>query len=114
MLNNLQDGSRNAIQTMEVCAATSQSTVIESQNASEALQQIVIGLESISSMNNQTATASAEQSQVSDDISKRINMIEESGNQRSNVVTESHNSTQTLTSLCSELEAWVNRFEVKH
>ncbi len=24
MINNLQDGSRNAIQTMEVCAATSQ------------------------------------------------------------------------------------------
>ncbi|MFM2609072.1 methyl-accepting chemotaxis protein [Vibrio chagasii] len=114
MINNLQDGSRNAIQTMEVCAATSQSTVTESQNASEALQQIVIALESISSMSHQIATAAAEQTQVSDDISKRINMIEESGNQLSNVVTESHNSTQTLTSLSNELEAWVNRFEVKH
>ncbi|WP_394142980.1 methyl-accepting chemotaxis protein [Vibrio chagasii] len=114
MINNLQDGSRNAIQTMEVCAATSQSTVTESQNASEALQQIVIALESISSMSHQIATAAAEQTQVSDDISKRINMIEESGNQLSNVVTESHNSTQTLGSLSNELEAWVNRFEVKH
>ncbi|MDA0155940.1 methyl-accepting chemotaxis protein [Vibrio sp. Makdt] len=114
MINNLQEGSRNAIQTMEVCAATSQSTVTESQNASEALQQIVIALESISSMSHQIATAAAEQTQVSDDISKRINMIEESGNQLSNVVTESHNSTQTLASLSNELEAWVNRFEVKH
>ena len=114
MINNLQDGSRNAIQTMEVCAATSQSTVTESQNASEALQQIVIALESISSMSHQIATAAAEQTQVSDDISKRINMIEESGNQLSHVVTESHNSTQTLASLSNELEAWVNRFEVKH
>ncbi|MCG9545137.1 methyl-accepting chemotaxis protein [Vibrio sp. Isolate33] len=114
MINNLQEGSRNAIQTMEVCAATSESTVTESQNASEALQQIVIALESISSMSHQIATAAAEQTQVSDDISKRINMIEESGNQLSNVVTESHNSTQTLASLSNELEAWVNRFEVKH
>ncbi|WP_146491328.1 methyl-accepting chemotaxis protein [Vibrio sp. T20] len=114
MINNLQDGSRNAIQTMEVCAATSESTVTESQNASEALQQIVVALESISSMSHQIATAAAEQTQVSDDISKRINMIEESGNQLSNVVTESHNSTQTLASLSNELEAWVNRFEVKH
>lgn len=114
MINNLQEGSRNAIQTMEVCAETSQSTVTESQNASEALQQIVIALESISSMSHQIATAAAEQTQVSDDISKRINMIEESGNQLSGVVTESHNSTQTLTSLSNELEAWVNRFEVKH
>ncbi|WP_394253140.1 methyl-accepting chemotaxis protein [Vibrio profundi] len=114
MINNLQEGSRNAIQTMEVCAETSQSTVTESQNASEALQQIVIALESISSMSHQIATAAAEQTQVGDDISKRINMIEESGNQLSSVVTESHNSTQTLTSLSNELEAWVNKFEVKH
>ncbi|MCQ8870195.1 methyl-accepting chemotaxis protein [Vibrio splendidus] len=114
MINNLQEGSRNAIKTMEVCATTSESTVTESQNASEALQQIVIALESISSMSHQIATAAAEQTQVSDDISKRINMIEESGNQLSNVVTESHNSTQTLASLSNELEAWVNRFEVKH
>ncbi|MEZ9567210.1 methyl-accepting chemotaxis protein [Vibrio artabrorum] len=114
MINNLQEGSSNAIQTMEVCAATSESTVTESQSASEALQQIVIALESISSMSHQIATAAAEQTQVSDDISKRINMIEESGNQLSNVVTESHNSTQTLSSLSNELEAWVNRFEVKH
>lgn len=114
MINNLQEGSRNAIQTMEVCAETSQSTVTESQNASEALQQIVMALESISSMSHQIATAAAEQTQVSDDISKRINMIEESGNQLSGVVTESHNSTQTLASLSNELEAWVNRFEVKH
>ncbi|MEZ9871360.1 methyl-accepting chemotaxis protein [Vibrio sp. 10N.261.51.C6] len=114
MINNLQEGSRNAIQTMEVCAATSESTVTESQNASEALQQIVVALESISSMSHQIATAAAEQTQVSDDISKRINMIEESGDQLSNVVTESHNSTQTLASLSNELEAWVNRFEVKH
>ena len=62
-------------------------------------------------MSHQISTASAEQTQVSDDISKCINMIEESGNQLSNVVTESHNSTQTLS---NELEAWVNRFEVKH
>ncbi|OCH57583.1 methyl-accepting chemotaxis protein [Vibrio cyclitrophicus] len=114
MINNLQEGSRNAIQTMEVCATTSESTVTESQSASEALQQIVIALESISSMSHQIATAAAEQTQVSDDISKRINMIEESGNQLSNVVIESHNSTQTLASLSNELEAWINRFEVKH
>ncbi|CAK2539528.1 methyl-accepting chemotaxis protein [Vibrio crassostreae] len=114
MINNLQEGSRNAIQTMEVCAATSESTVTESQNASEALQQIVVALESISSMSHQIATAAAEQTQVSDDISKRINMIEESGNQLSNVVTESHSNTQTLAYLSNELEAWVNRFEVKH
>ncbi|MCV5928228.1 methyl-accepting chemotaxis protein, partial [Escherichia coli] len=40
MISNLQEGSRNAIHTMEICAETSESTVTESMNASEALQQI--------------------------------------------------------------------------
>ncbi|KJY81418.1 chemotaxis protein [Vibrio galatheae] len=114
MISNLQEGSRNAIQTMEVCAETSQSTVQESQNASEALQQIVVALESITQMSQQIATAAAEQTQVSDDISQRINMIEESGNQLSGVVTESHNSTQSLARLSNELENWVSKFTVKH
>lgn len=114
MINNLQQGSRNAISTMEVCAETSESTVEESQNASAALQQIVVALESITEMSHQIATAAAEQTQVSDDISQRINMIEDSGNQLSSVVTESHNSTQSLAQLANELENWVSKFTVKH
>ncbi|GAB2669247.1 methyl-accepting chemotaxis protein [Vibrio panuliri] len=114
MITNLQEGSRNAIQTMDVCAATSQSTVEESQHASEALQQIVVALESISQMSHQIATAAAEQTEVSDDISMRINMIEESGSQLGNVVIESHNSTQSLAQLANELENWMSKFTVKH
>jgi len=114
MISNLQEGSRNAIHTMEVCAETSESTVTESMNASEALQQIVTALESITGMSQQIATAAAEQTQVSDDIAHRINLIEESGSQLNVVVTESQSSTQTLASLADELEGWVNKFSVKH
>lgn len=114
MISNLQEGSRNAIHTMEICAETSESTVTESMNASEALQQIVTALESITVMSQQIATAAAEQTQVSDDIAHRINLIEESGSQLNTVVTESQSSTQTLASLADELEGWVNKFSVKH
>ncbi|AXY00260.1 methyl-accepting chemotaxis protein [Vibrio alfacsensis] len=113
MIANLQDGSRNAIQTMEICAETSESTVTESMNASEALQQIVTALESISEMSQQIATAAAEQTQVSDDIAHRINLIEESGCQLNLVVNESQTSTQTLSALANELEGWVKKFSVK-
>ncbi|AUI87016.1 chemotaxis protein [Vibrio azureus] len=114
MISKLQEGSRNAIHTMEICAQTSESTVTESMNASEALRQIVTALESITSMSQQIATAAAEQTQVSDDISHRINLIEESGSQLNHVVVESQSSTQTLTSLANELESWVKRFSIKH
>ncbi len=112
MIHNLQEGSRNAIQTIQICGQTSQSSVQESENAASALALIVSALESVSSMSHQIATAAAEQTQVSDDIAHRINMIEESGSKLSRVVMESHNSTQTLTKLSLELEQWAAHFEV--
>ncbi|CAM3023588.1 methyl-accepting chemotaxis protein [Vibrio mytili] len=114
MIANLQEGSRNAIQTMEVCAQTSESTVSESISASESLEQIVTSLASITAMSQQIATAAAEQTQVSDDIAHRINLIEESGCQLNSVVTESQSSTTSLGTLANELEDWVNKFSVKH
>ncbi|WP_258542243.1 methyl-accepting chemotaxis protein, partial [Klebsiella variicola] len=74
MIHNLQEGSRNAIQTIQICGQTSQSSVQESENAASALALIVSALESVSSMSHQIATAAAEQTQVSDDIARRINM----------------------------------------
>ncbi|EHD2266656.1 methyl-accepting chemotaxis protein [Vibrio cholerae] len=112
MIHNLQEGSRNAIQTIQICGQTSQSSVQESENAASALALIVSALESVSSMSHQIATAAAEQTQVSDDIARRINMIEESGSKLSRAVMESHNSTQTLTKLARELEQWAAHFEV--
>ncbi|QIA62382.1 methyl-accepting chemotaxis protein [Vibrio astriarenae] len=113
MINNLQEGSRNAIHTMDICAETSQNTVTVSQNASQALQQVVTALENITGMSHQIATAAAEQTQVSDDISQRINMIEGSGNELNNVVSSTYSSTQTLTSLANELENWAAKFNVQ-
>ncbi|MGR6840580.1 methyl-accepting chemotaxis protein [Aliivibrio wodanis] len=113
MISNLQEGSRNAISTMKICAETSKSTVSESQHASDALQQIVTALESISSMSHQIATSSEEQKHVSEDITQRVNMIEESGQQLASVVAESKSSTHTLTELADDLETWLNKFRVK-
>ncbi|XDF77333.1 methyl-accepting chemotaxis protein [Aliivibrio fischeri] len=114
MISNLQEGSHNAISTMEVCAETSKSTVSESKNASDALQQIVTALETISSMSHQIASASEEQKYVSENITQRVNIIEESGQQLAKVVADSQNSTQTLTELADDLETWLNKFQVKH
>jgi methyl-accepting chemotaxis protein len=114
MIANLQEGSLNAISTMDICAKTSKSTVSESKNASDALQHIVTALESISSMSHQIASASEEQKHVSEDINQRVNMIEESGQQLASVVAESKESTYILTELADDLETWLNKFRVKN
>lgn len=114
MISTLQEDSHNAISTIQVCAETSNNTVVESKNASNALQQIVIALETISGMNHQIARASEEQKYASEDITQRVNIIEESGQRLSNVAAESQHSTQSLTELAEDLEVWLNKFQVKH
>ncbi|HIF9072642.1 TPA: methyl-accepting chemotaxis protein [Photobacterium damselae] len=113
MITNLQNGSRNAIETMGMCAETSRKTEDESQSAAVALEQIVIALESISAMSQQIATAAAEQTQVSNDIAHRIHLIEDNSNQLNHAVNESNNSTQKLSTLANELETWAHKFKVK-
>ncbi|GAL31472.1 N-acetylglucosamine regulated methyl-accepting chemotaxis protein [Vibrio variabilis] len=112
MIGNLQSGSQNAIQSILLCAETSQATVSESQTASQALQEVVLSLEAITERSQQIATAAAEQTEVSDDISQRINMIEHSGSELRSVVDETKRSTQTLNQLSEDLSSKVARFEV--
>jgi methyl-accepting chemotaxis protein len=64
-------------------------------------------------MSHQIANASEEQKHVSEDITQRVNMIEESGQQLARVVAESTESTYILTELADDLEVWLNKFRVK-
>ncbi|MBY6199508.1 methyl-accepting chemotaxis protein [Vibrio hangzhouensis] len=113
MILNLQAGSQNAIESIQLCAETSQATVVESQTASQALQEVVGSLEAITERSQQIATAAAEQTEVSDDISQRINMIEQSGGELRGVVDLSREATSVLNKLSEELNDNVARFEVK-
>ncbi|MGF1727923.1 methyl-accepting chemotaxis protein [Photobacterium nomapromontoriensis] len=112
MIVSLQRASRHAIATMDTCASTSLNTVAQSREASQSLEQIVSALESITTMSHQIATAAAQQTQVSDDISERINLIDESGRQLSAIVTLSHSSTETLAQLSDDLEKAVSKFTI--
>ncbi len=114
MISNLQEGSHNVSSIMAICAETSKNTVLGSKNASDALLQIVTYLDTISSMSHQIANASKEQKYVSEDVTQRINIIEESGQKLAKVVADSQDSTKTLTVLANELETWLNKFQVKH
>ncbi|MCG7500202.1 methyl-accepting chemotaxis protein [Vibrio sp. Of7-15] len=113
MISNLQTGSHNAISSMEVCEETSQSTVLESKNAAEALQQIVSALTVITDMSHQIAGAAGEQTQVGEDISERINLIEESGFKLTSLATQSQQSTESLAQLADDLENWLNKFTIQ-
>ncbi|MGV2990352.1 methyl-accepting chemotaxis protein [Vibrio sp. E150_011] len=113
MIANLQSGSINAIQSIRSCTEASKATVVESQAASLALKEVVVSLEKITEMSHQIATAAAEQTEVSDDISHRINFIEQSGGELGAVVEQTCRATRSLGELSEELNEKMKQFNVK-
>ncbi|MGF1689147.1 methyl-accepting chemotaxis protein [Photobacterium japonica] len=112
MIKSLQQSSHHALNAMDTCASTSMSTVEQSRQASDALSQIVMALESITGMSHQIASAADQQQQVGDDIAERINLIDDSGRQLSHVITDSHASTEALSQLSQALEHSISQFTI--
>lgn len=113
MISKLQEGSRNAIETMDVCANASKGTVSQSRMAADALVSVVNELKNISDMSSQIASAASEQTLASSDISRRVNLIEESGLELASVVEMNKESNGHLMKLSVALESWVKRLDVR-
>ncbi|MFT5757867.1 MAG: methyl-accepting chemotaxis protein, partial [Alteromonadaceae bacterium] len=67
MIVRLQSGSNKGVETMTLSKNSSKSTVNQTQEAAEALNQIAQSLSAITNMNNHIATAAEEQNKVGDD-----------------------------------------------
>ena len=111
MIERLESGSHRGVETMTMSKTSSISTVSQTQEAAEALNQIAQALSSITDMNNHIATAADEQNKVGDDISRRINMIAESSHEAVELAHSGKNATQVLTKLTDELETLMTHFK---
>ena len=111
MIERLESGSHRGVETMTMSKSSSISTVSQTQEAAEALNQIAQALSSITDMNNHIATAADEQNKVGDDISRRINMIAESSHEAVELAHSGKSATQVLTELTDELETLMTHFK---
>ena len=111
MIERLESGSQRGVETMNMSKASSASTVNQTQEAAEALNQIAQSLSSITDMNNHIATAADEQNKVGDDISRRINMIAESSHDAAELAHSGKKATEVLTQLTDELETLMAHFK---
>ncbi|MEW6989235.1 methyl-accepting chemotaxis protein [Colwelliaceae bacterium 6441] len=111
MIERLESGSHRGVETMSMSKTSSVSTVTQTQEAAEALNQIAQSLSSITDMNNHIATAADEQNKVGDDISRRINMIAESSHDAAELAHSGKNATHILTKLTDELENMMKHFK---
>lgn len=110
MIERLESGSHRGVETMSMSKTSSISTVSQTQEAAEALNQIAQALSSITDMNNHIASAADEQNKVGDDISNRINIIAESSHDAAELAHSGRDATQVLTALTDELETLMTHF----
>ena len=112
MIERLQSGSQNAVSTMEAGQKQMELSMKTTMEASDKLQAIVTGVESINDMNHHIATASEEQSSVSEEINKNITNINSTSQRAAENSQETLNALKTLHNQGSELKEKIATFKI--
>lgn len=112
MIESLQRRTQEAVTTMDRGTDTAEKSVEEAANASNALQEIVDGVNVISEMNTQVATAAEELSNVTQEIDNNIVAVNDAARQTSDVADRSYEASHRVTVLAGEVGTLMNRFKV--
>lgn len=112
MIEKLQTGIRNAVDTMEKGRERARQTVEQASNAGESLRTITSSVSTINEMNTQIASAAEEQTGVAEEINRNIvdiNLISETN---AAGATQILIASEDLNRLTEELNSVVSRFQI--
>jgi hemerythrin-like metal-binding protein len=112
MIDQLQEGSRQAVEVMERSSQRATETVDQAANAGTVLNAIREAVSSINTMNLQISEGSNHQNQVSETIRSNIAKLD---NLSQNTAQDSGRltaSTVQVAALANEVNAWLNRFTI--
>ncbi|GGN31037.1 MULTISPECIES: methyl-accepting chemotaxis protein [Marinomonas] len=112
IIEQLKDATQAAVQSMLDSRSQSEDTVLKARQASNALIEILDSVSKIMDMNNLIATATEEQSQVGQDISKRVELISDQSLQVAQVSDKNRQGSHELRDQTLELKSLVDRFTV--
>ena len=111
MISQLQLESKQAVKGVQESKETAEVSVLDAQKTTEALNQVVNNIQSISDLNAQVATATEEQAAVVNEIDIHIHTIcdcTESSTQNS---TKMATSSEALTNMSTRLDSLVKQFK---
>ncbi|WP_067216875.1 methyl-accepting chemotaxis protein [Marinomonas gallaica] len=91
MIETLISSSKNALSSMESCSSMATSTASEVINNAEMIESLLESVDEINMTIERVATASEEQSQVTEDINRNVQMVRD----RSSHITETVNLTES-------------------
>ncbi|WBE26253.1 methyl-accepting chemotaxis protein [Denitrificimonas caeni] len=112
LIANLQQGSQNAVATMDSSRTLASLTLEHAQEAGEELTAITRTVSEIQAMNIQIATAAEEQSAVAEEINVNVDNVNNIADQSAAAVEETSASAAELARLSQSLQSLVARFKI--
>ena len=112
MIQRLQSGSQSALETMQSSLDKSQETQQRVEATREALLAIITATQMINQMNAEIAAAAHEQSEVSADISVRVNEVNEHTGQLAQASADNKHGCKILNDKTDRLEKLVGQFRL--
>ncbi len=112
MIERLQKGASDAVAVMQASTAVSNVSMEKAQDAMETLNRIAEAITSISQMTSQIATASEEQTSVTEELNASITRIADQSQEAAAAASENDVYSGRIESVGSALNQNVERFKV--
>ncbi|ALP53789.1 hypothetical protein Tel_11960 [Candidatus Tenderia electrophaga] len=112
MIENLQSGTREAVDVMERGQRMTGETVDQANKAGEALQAIAAAVATITNMTTQVASAAEEQNAVAEEINSNIVNISNLANETTEGAQHSSSAADQMAQLADQLQQAVARFKI--
>lgn len=112
MTDRLQKGANNAVAVMNASTAVSNVSMEKAQDAMDALNRIAEAITSINQMTSQIATASEEQTSVTEELNSSITRIADQGQEAAAAASENDVYSGQIESIGRTLNQNASRFRV--
>jgi len=112
MIERLQSGSRNAVETMEKGKSKATESVSQANEARASLEIIAKEVAAIAEMNIQIASAAEEQSSVAEEINTNVININQIAEKTSGGAQQSKTACEDVSSIASHLSGLMGQFKV--
>lgn len=111
-INSLQSASSAVTERIRASDYQIKEAVINSEKVGDMLKEISVQANSISDANLTIASASEQQSQVTEDIAQRLNDVQETSRQAQMQTEKISQSSSELANLANNLNTQINRFKL--
>ncbi len=109
-IENLQEGTRKAVVAMTISQAKAEGAGERAEEAGQALDTIALSVKGITQMNSLIATASEQQTSVSEEINKSLTTLQYASNESSEVAEQISQESGRLFELSDELQQVISRY----